>query len=73
MSRQPLSATLFKLHDPSNTGIAGSPLYRPVLNKFIAAVERHDWADAALEMKDSRWHRQVQNRSSRLIERMLAV
>ena len=39
MSRQPLSATLFKLHDPSNTGIAGSPLYRPVLNKFIAAVE----------------------------------
>ena len=41
--------------------------------KFIAAVDQHDWPDAAREMKDSRWHRQVQNRSSRLIERMLAV
>ena len=41
--------------------------------KFIAAVDRHDWPDAALEMKDSKWHRQVQNRSSRLIERMLAI
>jgi len=35
MSRQPLSATLYKLHDPSNTGILGSPLYRRVPKKCI--------------------------------------
>lgn len=31
--------------------------------KAIAAVNRNDWATAALEMKDSRWYRQVGARS----------
>ena len=38
MSRQPLSATLYKLHDPSNTGIVGSPLYRRVVKKRIVEL-----------------------------------
>jgi len=41
--------------------------------KFIAAVHATDWITAAKEMADSNWHRQVQNRSGRLIKRMLAV
>lgn len=41
--------------------------------KFIAAVHVQDWKTAAKEMADSKWHRQVQNRSGRLITRMLAV
>ena len=41
--------------------------------KFIAAIHASDWETAAKEMADSNWHRQVQNRSGRLIIRMLAV
>lgn len=51
-------------------------LGRPRLSKFIkflAAVDRRDWTACAREMADSKWHRQVQNRSGRLIERMLDV
>ena len=39
--------------------------------KFFAAVENRDWATAADEMEDSKWHRQdVPKRSGRLIVRM---
>lgn len=51
-------------------------LGRPRLSKFVkflAAVDRRDWTDCALEMADSKWHRQLQNRSGRLIERMLNI
>lgn len=41
--------------------------------KFLAAIEREDWNSAADEMVDSRWHRQVPERSGRLIERMRAL
>jgi len=51
-------------------------LGRPWLSKFVkflAAVDTRDWEICAREMADSRWHRQVQNRSGRLIQRMLHV
>ena len=41
--------------------------------KFLAAVEQKDWNSAAVEMADSKWHRQVPERSGRLIERMKAL
>ena len=41
--------------------------------KFIAAIEDRDWQRAADEMGDSKWARQVPNRSGRLIERMRGV
>jgi len=41
--------------------------------KFLAAIEKEDWNSAADEMVDSKWHRQVPERSGRLIERMRAL
>ena len=41
--------------------------------KFIAAIEDREWQKAADEMADSKWARQVPNRSGRLIERMRGV
>ena len=41
--------------------------------KFLAAVEAGSWDSAADEMVDSRWHRQVPERSGRLIARMRAL
>ena len=41
--------------------------------KFIAAIESREWQKAAVEMADSKWARQVPNRSGRLIERMRGV
>lgn len=38
--------------------------------RFLAAVEKADWNSAADEMHDSRWRRQVPERSGRLIARM---
>ena len=46
------------------------------LSKFRnmkAAVDREDWEQAAEEMKDSRWYKQVTNRADRLVERMKAI
>lgn len=46
---------------------------RPRLSKFknfTAALENHDWPQAAIEGRDSRWHRQVTNRAERLMIRM---
>ena len=41
--------------------------------KFIAALENKDWQEWAVQMEDSRWHKQVTNRANRLISRMRAV
>jgi len=41
--------------------------------KFNAALEAGDWATAAVEGRDSRWHKQVTNRAERLMSRLEAV
>jgi lysozyme len=41
--------------------------------RFLEAVGKKDWDSAADEMVDSKWHRQVPERSSRLIARMREV
>jgi GH24 family phage-related lysozyme (muramidase) len=41
--------------------------------KFIAALEVGDWAEAAVEGRDSRWHKQVTNRAERLMVRLEQV
>jgi len=33
----------------------------------------HDWAQAAVEGRDSRWHKQVPNRAERLMKRLEQV
>ena len=46
------------------------------LSKFKGmkrGVDSKDWNQAADEMVDSRWYRQVTNRAQRLVERMRAV
>ena len=46
---------------------------RPRLSKFKnmnKAIAEEDWFEAAVQMEDSRWHKQVTNRANRLIERM---
>jgi hypothetical protein len=58
MSKQPLSATLYKLYDPSNTGIVGSPLYRRVPKKCIleppgpGRLRRHMTVTPAARLRD---------------------
>ena len=37
------------------------------MNKAIA---EEDWFEAAVQMEDSRWYKQVTNRAERLIKRM---
>jgi lysozyme len=49
---------------------------RPRLSKFKGmkrGVDARDWNQAADEMVDSRWYRQVTNRANRLVERMRAL
>ena len=49
---------------------------RPRLSKFkkmIQAIKDSDWLEAANQMKDSRWYKQVTNRADRLISRMTAI
>tara|TARA_A100001011_G_C14245137_1_gene815189 strand:+ start:363 stop:818 length:456 start_codon:yes stop_codon:yes gene_type:complete len=41
--------------------------------KMIQAISDGDWLEAAIQMKDSRWYKQVTNRADRLISRMKAV
>ena len=51
-------------------------LGRPRLSKFrklCKAVADRDWQECAVQMEDSRWHKQVTNRANRLISRMKAV
>jgi lysozyme len=50
----------------------GRPRFEKFI-KFIAAVEAADWEEAARQMKDSRWHVQLPQRSGRLIDRMKAL
>ena len=48
----------------------------PRLSKFVLmrqAVEDRDWQRAGDEMENSRWRKQVPNRSSRLISRMRSL
>ena len=48
----------------------------PRLSKFEklrAAVLGSDWQEASEQMRDSKWHRQLPERSNRLIARMSAV
>lgn len=49
---------------------------RPRLSQFKmmkAAVDARDWAEAAIQMADSKWYNQVPNRAGRLCERMKNV
>ena len=49
---------------------------RPRLSRFHKmkqAVDSGDWAEAAAQMKDSRWYNQVTNRAQRLVDRMQNV
>ena len=39
-------------------------------NNFRKALESQDWQQAAVEGRDSRWHKQVTNRAERLMERL---
>ena len=51
-------------------------LGRPRLSKFrklCKAVADRDWQECAVQMEDSRWHKQATNRANRLISRMKAV
>lgn len=51
-------------------------LGRPRLSKFrrlCKAVAERDWQEAAVQMEDSKWHKQVPNRANRLVSRMKAV
>ena len=41
--------------------------------KHNAALQCGDWKEAAVEGRDSRWHRQVTNRAERLMSRLEAV
>ncbi|OUX54419.1 MAG: hypothetical protein CBE47_00880 [Pelagibacteraceae bacterium TMED287] len=48
----------------------------PRLSKFKnmkRAVDNRDWTQTAIEMKDSKWYRQVTNRAKRLISRVESV
>ena len=49
---------------------------RPRLSRFHKmkkAIDNRDWYEAAYEMTDSKWAKQVPNRSHRLIDRMKNV
>ena len=51
-------------------------LGRPRLSKFrklCKAVADRDWQECAVQMEDSRWHKQVTNRANHLISRMKSV
>ena len=41
--------------------------------KFHTALLNNDWQECAIQMEDSRWHKQVTKRANRLISRMRAI
>jgi lysozyme len=41
--------------------------------KMKAAVDARDWKEAAYQMMDSKWYRQVPNRAGRLVARIKAL
>jgi len=50
----------------------GTPRFSKFI-RFKAALANDNWNGAAIEMKDSKWYKQVTNRAERLIERMKNV
>jgi lysozyme len=42
-------------------------------SKLKTAINKGDWGKASLEMKDSKWYKQVPNRAERLVKRMKAL
>ena len=51
-------------------------LGRPRLGKFkkmMADLKKEDWKEAAVEGRDSRWHKQVTKRAERLMSRLEKV
>lgn len=50
-----------------NLGIGGLLKFK----KFLAACELKDWLTAGVEMEDSKWWKQVGNRSKRLRQQLL--
>ena len=49
---------------------------RPRLSKFrklCKAVAERNWKECAIQMEDSKWHKQVTKRADRLISRMNAI
>lgn len=38
---------------------------------FLAAMQAHNWIEAAAELQDSRWYRQVGERGPRVVARLL--
>jgi len=42
-------------------------------SKLKTAINKGDWEKASLEMKDSKWYKQVPNRAERLVKRMKAI
>ena len=41
--------------------------------KMVAAAEAGDWQEAAVQGRDSRWHKQVTNRAERLMVRLESI
>ena len=64
---------MFFLKSQAPPGLSPTQLFFTKFVKFIAAVEAADWEEAARQMKDSRWHVQLPQRSGRLIDRMRAL
>lgn len=58
--QQVLVNMMFNMGRPRLTGF----------KKFNAAIKDHDWTTAAVEGRDSRWHKQVTNRAERLMVRL---
>ena len=44
-----------------------------LFHKMKRAVDNREWEEAANQMKDSRWYKQVTNRADRLVQRMKKV
>jgi len=49
-----------------NLGVDGLMAFK----KMLAAAGRHDYAEAARQMMDSKWYRQVKGRGARLVTQM---
>lgn len=52
-----------------NVGTSGLSKFK----KFREALEKHQWKQAAIEGRDSKWHKQVPNRAERLMKRLEAL
>ena len=50
-----------------------TPLSQKDKDKMKKAVDNRDWYEAAYEMTDSKWSKQVPNRAMRLVEEMKSL